>query len=143
MSPIIRNILAIVLGIVLGGALNMGIITIQNFVIPLPEGVDPNNMESLKSSMHLLELRHFIMPFLAHALGTLAGAYIAGLIASTRKVAIAMWIGVFFLLGGIMAAFMLPAPLWFIIFDLVVAYIPMGWLGGRLAVSTSRKSNIA
>jgi hypothetical protein len=33
--------------------------------------------------MHLFEPRHFVMPFLAHALGTLAGALAAFLIAAT------------------------------------------------------------
>jgi hypothetical protein len=28
---------------------------------------------------------------------------------------------------------MLPAPMWFNVVDLVGAYLPMAWLGGRLA----------
>ena len=27
---------------------------------------------------------------------------------------------------------MIPAPAWFIALDLIVAYIPMAWIGGRL-----------
>ncbi|MEJ2595934.1 MAG: hypothetical protein P8100_12610 [bacterium] len=139
MSPVIRNILAVILGIVLGGALNMGIITISDFIIPLPEGVDATSMESLINSMHLYEPKHFIMPFLAHALGTLVGAFIAALIAASRKMTIALIIGAFFLLGGILNILMLPSPVWFTLLDLIVAYFPMAWLGGLLGITVYRK----
>ena len=111
---------------------NMGLIMISSSIIPPPSGVDVTDMESLKSSMHLFEAKHFIFPFLAHALGTIAGAYVASLIAVSHKMKFALGVGVFFLLGGITNVFMLPSPLWFIVLDLVGAYIPMGWLGGKL-----------
>lgn len=84
--------------------------------------------------MHLFEPRHFLFPFLAHAIGTLAGAVVAGLIAASYKMKFALGIGVFFLIGGIANVFMLPAPAWFVVADLALAYIPMGWLGGKLAM---------
>ena len=101
-------------------------------IIPPPEGIDPTNMESLKASMHLYEAKHFIFPFLAHALGTLVGAFIAAKVASSRKMTFALVIGGFFMLGGITNAFLLPAPIWFIALDIVLAYLPMAWLGGKL-----------
>jgi hypothetical protein len=52
----------------------------------------------------------------------------------------ALGLGVFFLLGGIAAAFMIPAPTWFIILDLVAAYIPMAYLAGKL-VDKKNKGN--
>ncbi|MCB0583494.1 MAG: hypothetical protein KDD10_29715 [Phaeodactylibacter sp.] len=133
MNPILKNILAVVAGVVLGSIVNMGLIMISGSIIPPPEGVDVTNMESLKASMHLFEPKHFLFPFLAHALGTLAGAFVAALIAATHKMKFALGIGAFFLLGGIANVFMLPSPTWFAVLDLVGAYIPMGWLGGRLA----------
>ena len=42
-------------------------------------------------------------------------------------------VGAFFLIGGIAAVAMLPSPLWFTVVDLVFAYLPMAWLGYRLA----------
>jgi hypothetical protein len=96
-------------------------------------------MESLKSSMHLFEAKHFIFPFLAHALGTLAGAFLSALIAASHKMKFALAIGVFFLIGGIVNVFMLPSPVWFTILDLAVAYIPMAWLGSMMASGTCRK----
>lgn len=139
MHPIVRNILAVIAGIIVGSAVNMGLIMISGSIIPPPEGVDPSNMESLKSSMHLFEAKHFIFPFLAHALGTLAGAFLAALIAASHKMKFALAIGVFFLIGGIVNVFMLPSPVWFTILDLAVAYFPMAWLGGIMAGGICRR----
>lgn len=133
MNPILKNVLAVIAGIVVGSIVNMGLIMISGSVIPPPEGVDVTSMESLKANMHLFEAKHFIFPFLAHALGTLAGAFVAALIAATHKMKFAIAIGAFFLLGGIMNVFMLPAPTWFVVLDVAIAYLPMGWLGGKLA----------
>ena len=82
--------------------------------------------------MHLLAPRHFLMPFLAHALGTLAGALAAYLIAASYKAPMAYAIGAVFLCGGVAASFMIPAPAWFIAVDLSVAYVPMAWLAVTL-----------
>ncbi len=132
MNPIIKNILAVVAGIISGSAINMGIITISGSVIPPPEGADVTTMEGLIASMPLFQPKHFIMPFLAHALGTLAGALIAGMIAANNKMKFAFGIAGFFLAGGIANAYMLPSPTWFIALDLIAAYIPMAYLAGRI-----------
>ncbi len=132
MNSTLKNILAVIAGLVIGSAVNMGIIMISGSIIPPPEGADITTMEGLKATMHLFQPKHFIFPFLAHALGTGVGAFIAALIATNHKIKFAMAIGVFFLLGGIANVFMLPAPLWYNVVDLVGAYIPMAWLGWQL-----------
>ena len=133
MPAILRNILAVIVGSVIGSVVNMGIIMLSGSVIPPPEGADLTTPEGLKASMILMEPRHFIFPFLAHALGTFVGAYIAARIAANRKMTMAMIVGVLFLIGGIANVLMLPSPMWFTVLDLVVAYLPMAWLGGKLA----------
>lgn len=132
MSDRMRNVLAIVAGIVIGALLNGLLITLSPSIVPPPEGVDVTDMESLKAGIDLFEPKHFIMPFLAHALGTLVGALVTFKLAVTHKVRRAYLIGVLFLLGGIMAARMIPAPSWFIALDLLGAYLPMAWLATRL-----------
>jgi len=134
MNPILRNIIAVIVGVVIGSLVNMGIITISSSIIPPPEGVDLSNMESLKEAMPLFGPKNFIMPFLAHALGALVGAFLAAKIAASHKMKFALVIGGFFMLGGFMAASMLPAPMWFNVVDIALAYIPMAWIGGRCAM---------
>ncbi len=135
MGTIVRNVVAVVLGLVVGSVVNMGLIMLGPQVIPPPEGVDVTNMEGLRSSMHLLEPKHFLFPFLAHALGAFAGALAASTLAATQRMKLALGVSAFFLLGGVINAFLLPAPVWFKALDLIGAYVPMGWLGGKLAES--------
>ncbi len=134
MNPIIKNILAVVVGIIIGSVVNMAIIMISGSIIPPPNGADVTTMEGLKASLHLFEPKHFIMPFLAHALGTFVGAFVAALIAANNKIKFAMVIGFVFLIGGISNVIMLPSPTWFTILDLGLAYIPMGYIAGKLVV---------
>jgi hypothetical protein len=134
MHPILKNILAVLAGAVSGSALNMGLIMISGSIIPPPAGADVTTMDGLIASMHLFQPRNFIFPFLAHALGTFSGAFVAAKIAATHKMKIALAIGALFLAGGISNVFMLPSPLWFSALDLLGAYIPMGYLAGKLAV---------
>jgi len=133
MNPIVKNILAVIAGVIIGGIVNMGIVNIGGSIIPPPEGADVTTMEGLAASMQLFEPRHFIMPFLAHALGTLVGAAVAGLIAASHKMKIALGIGAFFLIGGIVMVISVPSPTWFAALDLIVAYLPMGYLAGKFA----------
>jgi hypothetical protein len=137
MNPIIKNILAIVVGWVGGSIINMGLVQLGHKIFPI-EGIDPNNMDDLVAIMPTLGFKYFIFPFLAHALGTLTGAIIAGLIASNHKMKFSLSIGGLFLIGGIIVNFMLPGPLWFTITDIIIAYIPMAWLGGKIAMSFTK-----
>ncbi|MBQ4915728.1 hypothetical protein J8L85_14830 [Maribacter sp. MMG018] len=133
MNPIIKNIIAVIVGLVVGSAVNMGIVMISGSIIPPPEGGDITTMEGLKATMHLFEPKHFVFPFLAHALGTLVGAFVAAKIAASHKIKMALIIGGFFFIGGAINISMLGGPLWFSVLDLVVAYIPMAYIGGKWA----------
>ncbi|MCC6372781.1 MAG: hypothetical protein IT236_17385 [Bacteroidia bacterium] len=141
MNPIVRNILAVVVGLISGGIVNMSLITVSGSIIPPPEGADFSTTEGLLASADLMEPKHFIMPFLAHALGTLLGAFLAALIAANRKLIFAMVIGVVTLIGGIGAVMMIPAPMWFNVLDLTMAYIPMAFIGWKLATMSKNSTN--
>ncbi len=136
MKTIVRNILAIIIGWFIGSAVNMGLIETGHTLIPI-EGLDPNDMKALAKVMPTLSAKFFIFPFLAHALGTLVGAIVTGWIAVSHKMKFSLAIGVLFLLGGIVVSFMLPAPIWFIACDIIIAYIPMAFIGGKIAKKIS------
>jgi hypothetical protein len=133
MNPIVRNILSPVGGFIGGSVVNVLLVNIGPSVVPLPEGADISTMEGLRKSMDLFTPVNFLFPFLGHALGTLAGAFIAAKVAASHKMKFAIAIGVCFLLGGLAMVKMLGGPLWFNAADLLLAYIPMGYLGGVLA----------
>lgn len=130
----VRNILAVIAGIVVGGFVNLGLVNLGYLVFPLPEGADVSSMEGLASTIHLFCWKNFIFPFLGHAAGPLVGTLVAMLIAVSHKAKITIGMAIWFLLGGVIINVMIPAPLWFKALDVIFAYIPMaligGWLGG-------------
>lgn len=133
MNLIIRNILAVIAGLVAGNLMNMAIILLSHYIVPPPVGVDMSSTEGLKAAIPLLKPIHYLMPFLAHAVGTLLGAFLVTKLAASFHKIMALVIGGLFLLGGIAASLMIPAPAWFIVLDLGLAYLPMSYLGFRMA----------
>lgn len=133
MKPIIRGVLAAVAGVVVGSLVNILLVNVGPSVIPLPEGADVSTMESLQASIGVFTPWNFLFPFLGHALGTLVGAYVAAKLAASHHVKFALAVGLFFLAGGIAAVTMLGGPMWFTMADLLLAYIPMAFLGAAFA----------
>lgn len=138
MNKILLNILAVILGLFIGSFVNMSIINISGSIIPPPNGIDVSTEEGLKAALPLFETKHFLFPFLAHAIGTLIGAFVTALIAKTHRKILALVIGLAFLVGGIMMILMVPSPTWFTLTDLILAYIPMSFLGYIISVKLKK-----
>lgn len=132
MVRFLRQLLAVVVGFVAGSVTNMGLILLGGRLIPPPAGTDVSTMEGLAAALPAFEPKHFLFPFLAHALGTLVGAVAAGLLAVGRSIVPAWVIGALFLCAGIANIAMLPGPLWFNTVDVLFAYLPMAWLAQTL-----------
>ncbi len=131
---ILRLLIAVLAGSIIGATVNMSIVLLQPLTIPLPEGTDVSSMDSLAKAIPNFQTKHFVMPFLAHALGTLVGAFVASIISKNPKQISALIIGGIFLMGGIDMVRRLPSPLWFNILDLVGAYFPMAIMGYFAAI---------
>jgi hypothetical protein len=129
MNPVLRNVLAVLVGVSVCLFLNDLLLGRMMALIATPEGFDPTKVDTY----HLLQPIHYLSPFVAHALPSVVGGLIAALLAAHRSRSMALVVGGLHLLGGIAAAFMIPAPAWFIAADLVLAYLPMAWLGWRLS----------
>jgi|GEM_PF-226685 len=142
MKTILRNVLAVILGFFGGSVINMILVNLGPVVIPLPEGADVSDMEKLRESMKLFTPLNFLFPFLGHAGGTLVGAFIAAKIAASQQFKCALGVGVLFLLGGTAMVKMLGGPMWFNVCDLVLAYLPMAYLGGTLDLAKKPASEI-
>ena len=139
MKKIIVNIVAVLIGLFAGAMLNGVIINISSEIIPPPAGSNLQTMEGLIKAMTIMEPKHFIMPFLAHALGTFVGAILCCLVARSQKLILALSIGLTFFIGGFMMVLQLPAPLWFDLVDLIFAYFPMAWLGYKIVTKIHLK----
>jgi len=134
----ILNLFVFVVCVLIGGMLNGIIVQYSSAIIAPPAGFDLTKEEGLKAAMVLMEPKHFIMPFLAHALGTLVGAFLVTLFIKERKLFRALLVGFLFFLAGAYMVFILPSPLWFDALDLGLAYIPMAWIGYKLAQRFSK-----
>jgi hypothetical protein len=134
MKVFLRNVGAVVLGILLGGTVNMAIVYAGGALMPPPPGVDVSDPASINAHLGEYSVAQLLAPFVAHAAGTLVGAVAAARLSAGRPLVAALAVGGIFLLGGIAAVRMMPAtPTWFAVLDLGVAYLPMGWLGARIA----------
>ena len=138
MKGIVLNVLVFVACVIAGGFVNGLIIQYSGAIIPPSTGFDLTTEEGLKAAMSMMEPRHFIMPFLAHAIGTLVGSFCVTLFIKDRKLFRALLVGFLFFLGGAWMVFELPSPLWFDAVDLGLAYIPMAWIGYKLALRFSK-----
>lgn len=138
----LRTVLAIVVGVIGGGLVNMGLIMAGSSLIAAPAGMDVSDAQSVAAHAHLFEPRHFVFPFLAHALGTFAGALIAFLVAVQHRQVVAGVVGGVTLFGGISAAFIVPAPIWFVVLDLLLAYVPMAWLATLIGARMVSKAGV-
>jgi hypothetical protein len=139
MNPTIKNILAVIAGLLLGSILNMALVISGANLIPVPSGADITTTEGLKASIHLFRPINFLFPFLAHALGTLLGAFVAAMFATpAKKKSVSLLIGGLFLLGGLVNVMTLPSPLWFNLSDLCLAYIPMALIAYRIVAGREK-----
>jgi hypothetical protein len=135
MKLILINLLAVILGFISGSFVNMGVLELGPMLIPNPEGFDNSSMETLVTTLHLLNPMNYITVFLAHSLGALVGAVVASLIAANRKLLFTLVVGFLFLTAGLYMSFSLPSPNWYIIVDSLGAYIPMSLIAWKLTGS--------
>lgn len=82
---LLRAALALLAGLVTGSAVNMALVVVGSSLVGPHAGGDTTTVEGLRTSMHLLEPKHFVVPFMAHALGTFAGALAGSLLAGSRR----------------------------------------------------------
>jgi hypothetical protein len=128
-----KSILLSVAGLLIGVITNGIIVQIGSQIVKAPKGLDLSTEQGLAKAMPLMGAEHFVFPFLAHAIGTLVGAYFVSRMKVNRALLNAMAIGFAFLAGGVMMVLTLPGtPWWFVATDLVLAYLPMAYLGYKL-----------
>ncbi len=133
MKPGLRIFFAILGGILAGSVINMLIISKGGELIAPPQGVNPEDINSIKTNINLYESKHYVIPFLAHSLGTLVASFAAVKLAIRREQTVSIIIGIWFLIGGITAASMIRTPLLPTMVDLIFAYFPFAWFGLKLA----------
>ena len=126
MKQTLKNIAIVILGIIVGMIVNIGLIILGGTIFPPSENFEPMNAMNW-------DFKYFIFPFLAHSIGTLTGALIVSKLSNKSSIILPLIVGLYFLMGGIYMITILPAPMWFVLLDVVLGYIPMALLGWKLA----------
>ena len=70
-----KSILLSIVGLILGAVSNGILVQVGTKLIAAPAGHDFSTEAGLKAGMAAMEPKHFLFPFLAHALGTFIGAF--------------------------------------------------------------------
>ena len=126
MKQTLKNIAIVILGIIVGMIVNIGLIILGGTIFSPSENFEPMNAMNW-------DFKYFIFPFLAHSIGTLTGALIVSKLSNKSSIILPLIVGLYFLMGGIYMITILPAPMWFVLLDVVLGYIPMALLGWKLA----------
>ncbi len=141
MSPKLQNVVAGVAGAIASMPANMFLLGPMAKLTQAPQAppfdptAAPEAMEEVwRAYFATLEPVHMIGPLVAHWNGAFIGALVAGLVAANRGPKVPLFVAGFVLIGGIANAFMLPGqPPLFLAVD-ILGYLPMGWLGWKLAL---------
>lgn len=131
MKDILRSILAFLLAIVVAYLITTTIIIFGHEIIPVPEGMNTNDFESIKSNFHLFKTKHFIFPLLAHAVGTFISAFIVSHFAVNHKFKYAVGIGFFFTLASLILTIRIGHFNWIGLLE-IGHYIPVSILAYKI-----------
>ena len=127
----LRNVLAVLGGSIVGGVLNMGLIQLNMHVFfPMPADVDMNKPEQFNAYLATLPTLAFVVVLIAHLGQSFVGGWVAARFGASRPMLLAMIVGVLTLAGGIMAMMMIKGPNWMVI-ELPL-YLVVAWFAGRL-----------
>ncbi|MGD1318472.1 hypothetical protein [Chryseobacterium sp. 2R14A] len=133
----LRNILAVVAGIITGSICIWLIETLNHILYPFPEGIKPNDIEGFKSYVENLPFLGKFMVIVGYSIGAVVSGFVSTKIAKNGKLTAAAICGIIFMVFTIYNMTVLPTPFWFWILGIVVWGLVL--LGGKLALN---KNNI-
>ena len=128
-----KTILLFIVSLFLGAAFNSMILNLGMKLIPPPEGYNMNDAADLSKAISVMETKHFLFPFLSHALGTLFSVMFYTYFAKAKSQFFPLMIAGLFFTGGLYMVLILPSPLWFDLIDLILAYFPMAVIGYKIS----------
>ena len=126
----LKKIVAVVVGILIGG---LGISLVQALsgqMYPWPEGLDYNNKEAFAAFMKTLPVGALLMVILSYIVGSFFGGMAATAVGK-EKYSSALIVGFGLTIAGVMNAIAIPQPLWVSIVSFLV-FIPFALLGAKI-----------
>ncbi len=136
----LRNVGVVILGLVVGSAINMALILANLLFFPLPEGTDMNNAEQMAAFIGSLPPAGFVLPLLAHLAQAFVGGAIAARFGTADPRVLAGVIAALTALGGVINLVQLNPPAW--MWVELPLYVAAWWgavkVSGRASSSSER-----
>ena len=126
-----RNIIAVIIGIVAAGIATYFVESINTRLFPLPDDLNLQDIEAMKEHVASLPATAFIIVLIAHFIGALFGGLVSAKIAASYQMKVALFVGAFVLIMGLINLFMIPHPIWFMVVDIFM-YLPGAYAGYRI-----------
>lgn len=137
MKPVVRSILAVIVGMLVAFVIIALVQVVGMRVYPPPPGMDPRDPASIKAAMANLPLGALLFVLVAYAAGSVAGGWVAARFAPHGRLMHAMIVGAILLGAGIMNMTMIPHPGWFWAASIAI-YLLGAWSGGSAAVTAAQ-----
>ncbi|MBC8203485.1 MAG: hypothetical protein H8E91_06610, partial [Planctomycetes bacterium] len=112
MVRILIAIVAVIVGLIVGSAVNWGIGSLNVVFFPMPEGVPWQDTDAIIAWIKTLPQQAFILVLLAHLSQSFVGGFVAALIAKQNMMCVALVVGAISMLAGIANMLMIHAPAW-------------------------------
>ena len=124
----IRDVLAVIIGLVLGNLAIMGLHSLGTVFYPLPKELDISNTLEIAKYIKKAPLGSMLFVMLAH----LGGTFISGIFTTliSKNIIPIYIIGSFFTISGMYNLYILPHPLWFNIE--ILLYFPAAMYSHKL-----------
>jgi len=129
----LKRILIIILGIIVGSVFIYLVEALGHLVYPPPEGIDTNDMESMKIMIDQLPFGAFLFVLLAYGVGSFIGGLLSAFLSKNGRVANAVIVGSILMIFGIINLLMIPHPVWFTLVSIML-FIPCAYLAGQLVI---------
>ena len=130
MSPAVRGVVAVILGLLLAFAITFAVEAVNGMVYPPPPGTDFADPESVKAMMAVMPRAALIVVLAGWLVSVLAGTALAARFAWP-----AGWppltVGILLLAAAVMNMYVIPHPAWFWVVGVAI-YPVATWLGARL-----------
>jgi hypothetical protein len=131
----VKNLLAVVAGVIVGGLMVAVMEIIGHSLFPPPPGLDASNPASLAKLMEQVPMGAKLSVVVAWAVGSLAAGFVAGKLASFNGSTMALIAGGVLLCAGGYTMIAIPHPVWMVIAGLLVP-LPSAYAGWRLTAKS-------
>lgn len=128
MSPLVRKIIAVIGGIVVGAVVVFAAESVGHGLYPPPTDINLNNPEDMKRLVAAMPVEAKILVVIAWFLGALAGAWTA--IKISAMPSLGWTIGLVFALLSLVTVFSIPHPVWMMACALIVPFVA-AWIAVR------------